>query len=484
MTANALRDPVGTVQQAVAALPVPKGLVLGWAVAMLLPIVLYFVDLGAGSLSLLDAEVALVVRKVLAGQLLWNEAFRSVPPPTGGPIGIVPFVLLEPRVRDERSDPVARPGAGGTWRCELFVGDCDRRRNRTKHRRTGRSCALAMPLTYELSHRVLPDMLVAVASSGRSRWSATVCMATSLTVTSCRCKKPPRNPSPAAAPPADAVCGAGELVFRACSTCGQVCGTAVWFFRLRDLASLPAAQTTGLADVARWHTASARCVGDSWRRAANAVSSSGPGILCRRSTRCGDKAPAFMAVVGQVVVVTTCFGLLLGSMRRASRPLLVWVMLATLLTWVGGDLAPPRGLGLVLPPLALAAAVGLQSPVRWLGSLGGIITTLALAGVVLAVVEGDPVLHQSDTIKTLVQSLRHAPPTARRCVVGMSNTVPSYYSRRQIEQFESVHALKQSIGEKELFSCLVLSDMLPEMKTLLLKQPTAQPAAIKPRSKS
>jgi hypothetical protein len=67
VTANALRDPVGTVQQAVAALPVPKGLVLGWAIAMLLPLALYFVDLGAGSLSQVDAEVALLVRKSAIG---------------------------------------------------------------------------------------------------------------------------------------------------------------------------------------------------------------------------------------------------------------------------------------------------------------------------------------------------------------------------------------------------------------------------------
>ena len=180
-------------------------------------------------------------------------------------------------------------------------------------------------------------------------------------------------------------------------------------------------------------------------------------------------------------------------MRRASRPLLVWMMLATLLTWVGGDLAPPRGLGLLLPPLALASAVGLQSPVRWLGSLGGLITTLALAGVVMAVVEGDSVIHQSDTIKALIQSQRHAPASAKRCVVGMSDTVAAYYSRRQIERFETVVKLKQVLGDKDLFSCLVPRELLPEMKRLLVTTPTQtqpprngkpeKPAPPKPGSK-
>ncbi len=486
VTANALRDPVGTVQQAVAALPVPKGLVLGWAVAMLLPIVLYFVDLGAGSLSLLDAEVALVVRKVLAGQLPWNEAFRSVPPPTGGPIGIVPFVLLS-RVfgmseATLRLVPVL--AALGAASCLLAIAiDVGIGRN------TGGLAGLvllAMPLTYELSHRVLPDMLVAVASSGAVALVSHSLHGHKFDRHILPMQKATEEPEPLPLrrlPMLFAALGiglSGVLDVRA----GLVALLFGFFdcvishrylLRKRRVWLMWLGGTLLLLGASAIHGGALRTL---FHRPA-------PGIFMQAFDAVWRQGPSFYGRhVGQVVVVTTCFGLLLGSMRRASRPLLVWVMLATLLTWVGGDLAPPRGLGLVLPPLALAAAVGLQSPVRWLGSLGGIITTLALAGVVLAVVEGDPVLHQSDTIKTLVQSLRHAPPTARRCVVGMSNTVPSYYSRRQIEQFESVHALKQSIGEKELFSCLVPSDMLPEMKTLLLKQPTAQPAVIKPQARA
>jgi hypothetical protein len=106
-----------------------------------------------------------------------------------------------------------------------------------------------------------------------------------------------------------------------------------------------------------------------------------------------------------------------------------------------------------------------------------LITTFALAGVVVAVVEGDPVIHQSDSVKSLIQSQRHAPPSARRCVVGMNDTVPAYYSRRQIERFETVAALKQAVGEKELFSCLVPRELLPEMQRLLVTLPTPANAA-------
>ena len=85
--------------------------------------------------------------------------------------------------------------------------------------------------------------------------------------------------------------------------------------------------------------------------------------------------------IGPVVIVATGFGLLLGSMRRASRPLLAWVLVAAATDLFTQPSAPPRGLGLLLPPLALAAAVGLQSPARWLGGL-----VLSLAAVVSAVI--------------------------------------------------------------------------------------------------
>ncbi len=477
VTANALRDPVGTVQQAVAALPVPKGLVLGWAIAMLLPIALYFVDLGAGSLSGLDAEVALVVRKVLAGQILWNEAFRSVPPPTGGPIGIVPFVVLGKVFGMSEATLRLVPvlAALGAASCLLAIAiDVGVGRN------TGGLAGLlllAMPLTYELSHRVLPDMLVAIASSGAVALVSHSLHGHKFDRHILPMQKATEEPAPLPLrrlPMLFAALGigvAGVLDVRAGLT-ALLFGffdcviSHRYLLRKRRVWLMWLGGSIFLLGASAIHGGALRTL---FHRPA-------PGIFMQAFDAVWRQGPSFYGRhVGQVVVVTTCFGLLLGSMRRASRPLLVWVMLATLLTWVGGDMAPPRGLGLVLPPLALAAAVGLQSPVRWLGSLGGLITTLALGGVVLALVEGDPVLHQSDSIKTLVQSLRHAPPTTRFCVVGMSGTVPSYYLHRQIEQFESAEALKQSVGDKELFSCLVPRELLPEMQKILIVAPS-QPA--------
>jgi len=484
VTANVLRDPVGSVQQAVAALPVPKGLVLGWAIAMLLPIALYFVDLGAGSLSQVDAEVALLVRKILTGQLAWQEAFRSVPPPTGGPLGIVPFVLLSRLFGMSEATLRLVPVLAtlGAASCLLAIAiDVGIGRN------TGGLAGLvllAMPLTYELSHRIVPDMLVAVASSG----------AVALVSHSLHGHKFDRHilpmhkqgDEPEALPlrrlpmlfAALGIGLAGVLDVRAGIT-ALLFGffdcviSHRYLLRKRRVWLMWLGGTLLLVGASAIHGGALRTL---FHRPA-------AGIFMQAFDAVWHQGPSwFGRHVGQVVVVTTCFGLLLGSMRRASRPLLVWVMLATLLTWVGGDLAPPRGLGLLLPPLALAAAVGLQSPVRWLGSLGGLITTFALAGVVLAVVEGDPVIHQSDTVKSLIQSQRHAPPSAKRCVVGMIDTVPAYYSRRHIEHFETVATLKQAVGEKELFSCLVPRELLPEMQRLLVTLP-APAQATRPTAK-
>ncbi|MBL9042698.1 MAG: hypothetical protein JNM83_13910 [Myxococcales bacterium] len=484
VTANALRDPVGTVQQAVAALPVPKGLVLGWAIAMLLPLALYFVDLGAGSLSQVDAEVALLVRRVLSGQLLWDQAFHSVPPPTGGPLGIVPFVLLSRLFGMSEATLRLVPvlAALGAASCLLAIAI-----DVGVGRQTGGLAGLvflAMPLTYELSHRIVPDMLVAVASTGAVALVSHSLHGHKFDRHILPMHKQGDEPAPLPLrrlPMLFAALGiglAGVLDVRA--------GLVALFFGFFDcvishrpllrkrrvwlmwlggtLLLLGASAIHGGALRTLFHRPAAGI----FMQAFNAVWRQGPSWFGRH--------------VGQVVVVTTCFGLLLGSMRRASRPLLVWVMLATLLTWVGGDLAPPRGLGLLLPPLALASAIGLQSPVRWLGSLGGLITTFALAGVVLAVIEGDPVIHQSDSVKTLIQSQRHAPATARRCVVGMNDTVAAYYSRRQIERFATVTSLKQAVGEKDLFSCLVPRELLPEMQRLLVTVPT-QPQTPSPPPK-
>ena len=483
VTANALRDPVGTVQQAVAALPVPKGLVLGWAIAMLLPIVLYLLDLGAGSLSSPDAEVALLVRRVLSGELPLDRALvvGSVSPSSGGPMGLIPFAafgrLFGLGETALRLVPVL--ACLGAAFCLLAIAvDTGVGRN------TGglaALCLLAMPVCYQLSHRVVPDMFVALASA------ATVALVSH----SLHGHKFDRHilpihkatEEPEALPLrrlpmffAAVGIGAAAVVDVRAGLVGLLFGFLDCVISHRDLLRKRRVWLMWLGGTVLLLLAS-RLHGGTLQQ------------LFRRP----EKEPfwlAFHAIwtqgqtvygqhIGQVVVVMTCFGLLLGALRRASRPLLLWVMLATLLTLLGGDLAPPRGLGLVLPPLALAAAVGLQSPLRWLGRLGSLVPSVALFGVVLATLEGSEHLHQSDSIKALVQSLRHAPLSARRCVVGMPLAVPAYYSRQPIEHFDDVEAFSRSLARNELFSCLVPADLLPKLRAAVLP-----PADLRPKSQT
>ena len=111
---------------------------------------------------------------------------------------------------------------------------------------------------------------------------------------------------------------------------------------------------------------------------------------------------------GAVVIVMTGFGLFWARCGVPAHLAVLgcrrWRAICTV-----GSAAGPRGIGLLLPPLALAAAVGLQSPVRWLGSIGGLVTLGALSGVVVGMIEGDGVLHKSDSIKQLALSQQHAP---------------------------------------------------------------------------
>jgi hypothetical protein len=480
VTVDALRDPIGAAQQVVEALQAPTGLVLGWAVAMLLPIILYVLDLGAGSLWNIDAEVALALKAAASGELRLEQAARLVPPPTGAPLGLVSFTLLLRLL--ELSEYTLRLlpalAALGAASCLLAIA-IDVGVGRHAGGLAG-LVLLAMPLTYQLSHRVLPDMLIAFAATA----------AVALVSHSLHGHKFDRHilpfqreadePAPlplrklpmlfatlgigAAAlydPRAGFVAIMFALVDMAISHRYLLRKRRVWMMLLGGLLLSAAAtfvQPVPLRNYLHWPQLGALKAtffavwhqGDSW----------------------------FGRHVGQVVVVATGFGLLLGSLRRASRPLLVWIVVATAITSLGDGSVPPRGLGLVLPPLALCAAVGLQSPVRWLGALGGIITACALAGVVVATVEGAPVLHRNDTIKTLTQSLRHAPPSAKRCTVALPRQVPSLYSGQKIEEYGSVLELKQALRPGELFSCLIPAELREEALRELAPPP--EPSPVKP----
>lgn len=477
VTKNALRDPVGAVQNAVAALPVPKGLVLGWAIAMLLPIALYFVDLGAGSLSTLDAEIALLVRRLLSGELPIGQAFHHVPPPTGGPLGLLPIAaickLFGTSEATLRLAPVlAMLGAAG---CLLAIA-IDTGVGRNTGGLAG-LCLLAMPLSYELSHRILPDSFVALASVGTVALVSHSLHGHKFDRHILPMHKATEEPEPLPLrrlPMFFAALGIGAAAI--IDVRAGLIGLLFGFFdcvishryllRKRRVWLMWLGGTVLLVAASRLHGGALQSLfrvpekALFWK-AFYAVWAQGPTYFGRH--------------VGQVVIVTTCFGLLLGSMRRTSRPLLLWVMLSTLLTLLGRDLAPPRGLGLLLPPLALAAAIGLQSPMRWMGRLGFLIPTAALSSVVLVLSESNPLLHQSDTIKTLIQSMRHAPEKARRCVIGFPPAVPTYYSRTALEHFETVEAFRRALGEKELFSCLVPRALLPSLRTSLFPSPAPTP---------
>lgn len=486
VTVDALRDPVGAAQQVVEALQAPTGLVLGWAVALLLPIILYLFDLGAGSLWNIDAQVALALKAATAGELRLDEAARLVPPPTGAPMGLASFVLLlrllEPSEWTLRLLPAL--AALGAAMCLLAIA-IDVGVGRHAGGLAG-LVLLAMPLTYELSHRVLPDMLIAFASTA----------AVALVSHSLHGHKFDRHilpfqrdadaPEPLPLrklpmlfaalgigfaalydPRAGFVAIAFALVDMVISHRYLLRKRRVWLMLLGGLALSAAAtfvQPVPLRGYLHWPQKQA--------------------LLATFSAVWHQGDTFFGRHVGQVIVVATGFGLLLGSLRRASRPLLIWIVVAAAITSLGDGSVPPRGLGLVLPPLALCAAVGLQSPVRWLGALGGIITAAAVGGIILATVEGAQVLHKNDTIKTLTQSMRHAPPGARRCTVALPKEIPSLYTGQLIEEFKSVLELKQALRKGELFSCLIpvelRAEALRELAPPVEPPPPPPPAAARP----
>lgn len=483
-TVDILKDPVGTVQQVVEALQAPRGLVLGWAIALLLPLVVYLLDLGAGSLwHGPDAQVALSLEAMSRDQLGLYAAERLLPPPTGAPLGLWQMAqtvgLLGINEATLRLLPVL--AALGSAMCLLAIS-IDVGVGRHAGGLAG-LVLLSLPLTYELSHRVLPDMLIAVASAG----------AIALVSHSLHGHKFDRHilpvhrdaDGPEPLPLRRLPMLFASLGIGAAAQVDPRAGALALGFALLDMLVshryllrkrrvwLMLGGGMVLTAVAIWHHPSHLSGYLHWP--------SGQELLRKFQAvwqavwHQGDTR--FARHAGQVVVVTTCFGLLLGSLRRASRPLLMWIVLAVGLTVLSPDVGPPRGLGLLLPPLALCAAVGLQSPMRWLGALGGLVTTGALLSVILVYSEGAPVLHKNDTIKLLSQSLRHAPKEAKVCVVGMSPQVAVFYSHREIEEFASVDALAKTLRPGQLFNCLLPKAQLPAL--LLLLNPPA-PKAVKP----
>ncbi len=475
-TVDILKDPIGSVQQVVDALQAPRGLALGWALALILPIFVYLLDLGAGSLwQGADAQFALALQAMAKGELGLDDAARALPPPQGSPLGLWQMMLTVRLLGVNEATLRLLPAlaALGSAMCLLAIS-IDVGVGRHAGGLAG-LVLLALPLTYELSHRVLPDMLVAVASA-----SAVALVSHSLHGHKFdRHILPLHRDSDAPEP----------LPLRRLPMLFATLG--IGLSALVDPRAGVIAIAFGLLDILISHRYLLR-KRRVWLMLGGAILLTvlatmrhptdlrmwlrwpSPGLPLRTFNAIWHQGDSwFSRYIGPVVIVATGFGLLLGSLRRASRSLLVWVLVAAAMTWFGDDATLPRGLGLVLPPLALCAAVGLQSPVRWLGALGGVITTCALAGVVLVSVEGGAVLHNSDTIKILTQSQQHAPPGALLCTVGIPPEVSTFYAHRPIAQFNSVDELARALSPGQLFSCLIPPALLGEVQRRF-----APPAAV------
>ena len=106
----------------------------------------------------------------------------------------------------------------------------------------------------------------------------------------------------------------------------------------------------------------------------------------------------------------------------------------------------------------------------------------------MATIEGDGVLHKTDTLKLLAESQRHAPRDAKLCSLAIPKPLLAYYAQTarvagsQIEDFPSVDALRQSLAPGQPFSCLVPSSLVPLMNQAFASRPptAATPTAPPP----
>jgi len=473
-----LRDPVGAAHKVIDTLQAPRGLALGWAVALLLPILLYLIDLGAGSLWPGDDAQVATAMLGLSRDLGHLPATGAVlPPPNGAPLGLLQMALavrlLGLNEAALRLVPVLS-ALGCAW-CLLAIAiDVGVGRHAGA---VGGLVLLGLPLTYELSHRALPEMLIALASTGAVALVSHSLHGHKFDRHILPFQKEAEEPQPlplrrlpmlfaslgiGAAAFVDPRAGAVALLF---ALLDMVVSHRYLLRKRRVWAML--AGGLGLTAIAVWLHPAGRHAYLGWYGTDGVAREFG--ALWRQGTSFYGRH------IGQVVIVATGFGLLLGSLRRASRPLLMWVVVAMATNMFTQKSPLPRGLGLLLPPLALCAAVGLQSPVRWLGGLGGIVTVGALSGVVLATIEGGDVLHRSDTLKLLAQSQQHAPEGARLCTVAMPATLPALYAGRPIVEFDSVAALKASLQPGQPFSCLVPGALVPAFQEAFAPPPPDHP---------
>lgn len=486
--AGVLRDPVGAAQKVIHTLQAPRGLVLGWAIAMLMPLLVYLLDLGSGSLwQGDDATLANALLRVAAGQSDLPTTLQSLPRSLGSPLGLLQMAasvrLLGESELTLRLVPVLSALACAI--CLLAIA-IDIGLGRHVGGLAG-LVFLALPVTYELAHRVVPDLLSAFASTGAVAVVSHALHGHKFDRHILPIHKEAEEPAPLPLrrlPMFFAALGIGIA-----ATVDPRAAIVAMAFALLDML---VAHRYLLRKRRVWLMLLGGSALTAW--ALRLHPSGLHGLFTFRGTEVAVRQ--FMALwyegpswygrhAGAVVIVMAGFGLLLGSMRRASRPLLCWVLVAAVLSALSEPSAAPRGIGLVLPPLAVAAAVGLQSPVRWLGSIGGLVTLGALAGVVVGMVEGDGVLHKSDTLKQLSLSQQHAPAGAKLCSLAIPRPLIAYYARVSgfgappVEEFESVAALKAALATGQPFACLVPLSMVPQMQSAFAV-PTVSPASLPP----
>lgn len=480
--AGVLRDPVGAAQKVIHTLQAPRGMVLGWALAMVTPLLLYLIDLGSGSLwQGDDAMLANALVRLAAGQVDLETTLKSLPRPMASPLGLLQMAasvrLLGESELTLRLVPVL--SALGCAICLLAIS-IDIGLGRHVGGLAG-LVFLALPVTYELSHRVVPDLLSAMASTGAVAIVSHALHGHKFDRHILPIHKEADEPAPLPLrrlPMFFAALGIGvaaavdpraAIVAMAFALLDMLVAHR-YLLRKRRVWLMLLGGSTLTALALRLHPDGLHGL----------FSLRGSEVAMRQFMALWYQGPSWYGRhAGAVVIVMTGFGLLLGSMRRASRPLLCWVLVAGVLSVLSEPSPTPRGIGLLLPPLAVAAAVGLQSPVRWLGSIGGLVTLGALAGVVVGMIEGDAVLHKSDSLKLLSLSQQHAPSGAKLCSLAIPRPLIAYYARVSgfgappVEEFESVAALKAALGSGQPFSCLVPLSMVPQMQSAFAAQPSA-----------
>ena len=478
-------------------------------------------DLGAGSLwNGPDALFALAARGLAREGLQLGDAARTLPAPTGAPLSLWGLGLL---VRFLGSgDFVLRLlpalAALACAFCLLTVAiDVGVGRHAGG---LGGLLFLALPLTYELSHRVLPDMLIAASAT----FAVALCSHAlhghhfDRHIMPSHAEDDAPAPLPLRRTPmalAAGAIGVAAMVSRRAALIALLFAVLdvllvnryllrkrrVWLALSSGVALiLLAARVHGPGaigglwqlGVAALRTlgrpqlfAEARAVGALlWTQGASLYDAAAGGVPLAGGANA--LVTGYAPLAGRVLIVAAGFGVLFSLIRRPSRPLALWLLSSGILSIVGAGGEPRRALVLLLPPLALCAAVGIETPVRWLGRLGNLTTMAAVAGILAAWVNGQAVLHRDDTVRALAQSQRRAPAGALLCTVGLPAAAARHYTGRPVSEFRSAAELSAALGREQPLSCLIPAELRDAVAQALLGQrdfERAQAARVRTRGR-